>query len=352
MGRCDVRVGGIWLSGVTPFGNLEWIHRWPGGCFEATWSISNLGTPGRTLPRFLRRGQLVEVFAGSRVWMGTSGIAQPTEDGWSMTAAGLAALGEEYDALTAAGASTSTPDVAIDAAIARGLPWKRRQSFSAVPFVDGDTTDGLNKLSALLDAWSDEAGVFWGVDADGYVFHAPLPTSPTWLLPPQLEMPGSDDAEYADELHVRYIRSTDGTYQTAFVHDLKAHDAFGHAEAPVDLTELGPITTARATALGNGIMAKGRARLGWTDSVEPGPYDLTTLGGVSADPRHVHPMGGVVVRKFGAMDPTSSTPKTLDVVLGETRYSDAERRLVLSPMDKATSTLTEAIEAATRGARS
>lgn len=355
MGSNEVRIGGaggIWLSGVTPFGDLEWSHRWPGGCYEASWMISNLGAPGRTLPRFLRRGQLVEIFAGTRVWMGMTGVAQPADGGWSLTCTGLAAEGEKYDALTAGGNSTSTPDVAIDAAIARGLPWKRRQSFSNVPFVDGDTTDGLNKLAALLDAWSDEAGVFWGVDADGYVFHAPLPTSPTWLLPSSLEMPGSEDTEYACELHLRYIRSTDATYQTAVVHDLQAHDAFGHAEAPVDLTDLGPISTARATALGDGIMAKGRARLGWTDSIEPGRWDLVTLGGVPADPRHVHPMGGVMVRKFGGMDPTTWAPKVVDVVIGETRYSTAEHQLVLSPMDKAASTLSEAIEAATRGARS
>lgn len=348
MGGVDIRVGGRWLSAVAPIGSVSWSRRWPGGSHEASWHLSTQGRPTWTLPTFIRRGQLVEVFAGPRVWRGVLAQPVPGEGGWDMTATGLYSEASRFHALTSGGTMTSVPNTAIDAAIARGLPWKRTQSFSttAVGAVESD----LPTLFDLLNAWADAAGEFWGVDADGYVFHAPLPTSPTWVMTPGPDLPGATDSEYASHVYGRYLRSTDGTYQTVIASDADAATRWGRAEVTLDLTNRGAMTTASAQAAVDGVLAKGKARLGWTDDLEPGPWDLLTFGGgVPADFRHVRE--GQMVRVLGVMDPTTTVAKPIDVVIGEAKYDASNDSLVLSPMDKETSTLAEAIEKATGGSR-
>jgi len=301
----------------------------------------------------LRRGQLVEVFAGpSHVWMGT--LAQPDintdDDGrptWSFTADGLSrtATGQNaYLALDGSGNTTSTPDTAIDAAIARGLKWSRPSSLSATGFTpsagSGDQTDSFNRLGDLLSAWSQSVSLRWGVDENGNVYAAADPTTPTWHMVPGSGRFGLADDEYASDIYVRYFTSA-GTYATVHVNDPVAAANYGVQEYPLDATGFGVLSSTQATGLGNGALAAGKARLGWTNSLSPTRWQLLTPGGTPAPLWMVEAQQ--MVRLHGVMNEQGQPLPYVDFVIGAADYSSAEDTLTISPVGLAARDLTSVI---------
>lgn len=342
MAKAEVRVGNVWLSGVGNCGDLEWSTRWPGGSFEASWRMH---LPDRVLPAFLRSGQNTAIRVGTkRVWRGR--LTRPVPQGgkvWQFTAEGLFRQGERFHAFNGSGASTSVPNTAIDTAIGNGLPWTRSQSFSAAAMNDVEETEGLQTVSALLDAWANEAGESWGVDVDGRVFHAPDSSTPGWHISPIAGPNGTAEEEYASHVVGRYLRTSDSTYQTVWA---TGGEPFGRAEALVDLTVHGPMTTSRAQAYVDKILVKGRARLGWTDAIELDRYEITTPGGVPADLRFVR--AGQVARQFGVIDPDTGRITHKSFVIGEAKFREGSGLISIAPAKKSVSNLAEAIERVTQ----
>ena len=340
----QAKVGGYWLHQIGAYSDLTIIDRWPGGNFEVSWTLEL--PVGYTHPA-LRRGASVQVLDGGLVvWSGL--LSQPDRSTWECVATGLSREAESgssniaYMALDGSGNSTSIPDVAIDAAIARGLPWVRRDSFSATAYTDNaDNSEPLRSLGDLLDLVATEAGKRWAVWADGAVVLAADPTTPTWHLTPGAADLGYADDEYASTILGRYLRKSDLTYQTVIITDADAEAARGHREFSVDLTSLGPITTAKATGIANGILAKGKSRLGWTNGIEAGAWDITTPGGVSADLTLIN--AGDMIRLHGIWDERLSVPY-LDVVIGERRYTVGEQTVQLTPVDYQARTLASVVE--------
>lgn len=318
----QVRVGGHWLNSIGPWGELEWSTRWPVGCLEASWRMD---LPQGFQHPALRAGQLVEILDGPLViWSGV--LAQPDRSEWSFTATGLGREASGYLALDGAGNTTTNLDAAVDAAIARGLPWIRRTSLAPVNANSDLTTESVNNLEQILDQIADNLGQRWAVHADHEVTMSADPTEPTWHLTPGAVALGVSDDEYASTVFVRYSPAA-GTYETVSATDPNAQG--GHREYPADVTGMGTISTSKANNIALGILAKGKARLGWTNAIEATPFTLTTPGGTPADLSLVQARD--VLRVHDVDDADLNGHTFIDIVAEEASYVDGEATIQLSP---------------------
>lgn len=339
----QIRVAGYWLASIGGFGDLTWSTRFErdgAGPYEMSWSMTL--PPNFTHPALVG-GALTELFIGSsRRWYGK--LAEPDRrDGWAFHAQGLAADAEGTVCLNGSGDTTSKPDTAIDQGIARAAldAWTRPNSLSNVAFAATDETDSLNRLRDLLNDWADEEGLTWGVDANGIVFATADPTVPDWYMIPGSGALGVTDQALYTSLFGRYLDSGSSTYETVVVTDEEAEARFGTHEEPVDMTVLGPITAAKATQRLEGKMAKGAARLGWTNDLEPTTWEIFAPGGARADTRFVE--AGQLVRLYGVTDESRAVTLTLDVVIGEAIHSASEAPVRLKPKGKAPRNLAEVL---------
>lgn len=335
----QLRCGGVWLNQIAPWGGLSVSWTWGaggGGVGVVDWQMS---LPPDFDHIALRRGSLVEVMDGGTV-AGLATINQPgrTDDGLEFHATGIQRDAEHYLSFDGTGASTSTPDTAVDQAIARGLRWNRPDTLSAVPLVAGDVTQGLNYLSDLLNALTEEAGNRWYVDGSGAVRLALDPTTPTWQIVPGVAdfVPADDD--YATALFGRYIEG--GTSKTATSTDLAMAARFGRREYGIDLTMLGGITTARADARLAGLRAHGKASLSLADRIEVTRDQLLTFDGTPAPLSMVR--AGHMVRAYGTSGDVLALigAPYVDFVLGEVTDND-DGVLTLAPIDLAPRSLAD-----------
>lgn len=326
--QLELRVNGQWLSSLVPWGELTYSHVADGGCKAASWRID---APLTFAHPALARGALAQVMLGSApVWAGK--ITEPdVDDDWTINAVGLAELSADWMCFDGSGNTTSRPDTAIDQAIADGIPWTRPQSLSATAFASADQTDGLNRLTDLLDAWADAQGKRWGVNADQQVYAVADPSTPTWILMPGTSRLGLADDDYASDLYLRYLSTTG--YATAHVFDAaaKAPGGPGYRAYPVDLTPLGLMSGTAAAVIGNGMLAKGKARLGYTNGVEVTRYQIATVGGSPACLAMVK--AGDMVRQYGVQNEQPGAPMShVNWVIGETNYEAGSETLTLTPV--------------------
>lgn len=307
-------------------GELSWASAADGGCTEASWRMDLSAT--FTHPS-LRRNRLVEVKSGpANLWAGV--LTEPdSDDDWTFTAQGLSRLAWNFLCFDSGGNTSSTPDVVIDQAIARGLPWKRPASLSNAAFAATGSTDDLNYVGDLLDAWATSVGKRWGVNADREVYAVVDPTVPTYHLTPGSGRFGLADDEYASDLYLRYMTSG-AAYLTAHVGDAVAADIFGVKERRVDLTGLGVLILSAANANGAGRLAKGAARQGYTNGVEPSRWQLTTPGGQPACLAFVK--GGELARMHGVLDEQGQPTNYVDFVIGEAKYEAGADTIALNPV--------------------
>jgi hypothetical protein len=324
----NVKVGGKWLAEIGPASPPTWTTSADGGCGEASW---NMTLPATFRHPALRRGKLVQIkFGAANLWTGVLSEPEHADDGWGFHATGLADQASGYLALTSTGDTTSTPDTAVDQAIVRGLPWTRPTSLSSAPLKDtGDGTDALNYLNELLDVWADTVSKRWGVNADGELYATADPTAPTWHLVPESATFGLADDEYASDIYLRYY-GTDFTLATATASDATAAALYGRREFIVDGTSYGPIAAAKATANAQGLLDKGKARLGWTNSLEPTRYQLTTTGGAPASLALVKAQQ--MVRLHGLTNEQGQPVAYVDFVIGSTSYDAGENTLSIAPV--------------------
>ncbi len=343
---------GLWVNSrplmtVGAWGDLAWSTLADGGCGDLSWSMQLPLTSANPL---LRMGSYVEVRAGgfpldagimAQPDINTDGDGLPT---WSFTATGLAKTAAGMICFDGSGNTTSTPDTAIDAAIATGLRWKRPNSISSAAFTpsagSGDQTDALNKLTDLLDAWALSQSQRWGVDALGNVYAAADPTTPSWYMTPNSGRFGLADDDYASDIYVRYL-TAGGTYATAHAGDTVAGGQYGIRQQPVDATSYGVLSSTQANGLAAGALAAGAARLGWTNPVSPNHWQITTPGGTPAPLWMIR--GGQMVRLHGVVNEQGQPLPYVDFVIGEANYNAASDAITLSPVGLAARDLTSVI---------
>lgn len=334
----EIRANGVWVSTIGAWGGLKWSSTADGGSEDASWQMDL--PPTFTHPS-LRMGKVIEVRVGpANVWKGVLNQPKVSDDGWEFNAIGLA--DEFYSAhlcLDGSGDTTTTPDVAVDQAIADGFAGTRPASLSAVPFADSDVTDKLNYVGDLLDVWATSEGKRWRVDADGQVLAAVDPTTPTWYLAPGATQIGLADDDYASDLYLRY-KTAAFTFATAHVSDPLASVARRRA-VPVDLTTLGVTTLGNVTNIGDGMIAKGRARYAWTNAVTPARLQLTTPGGTPASLAFVK--AGDMVRSFSVINEQGVVLPYVDWIIGRVEYEAGSDTIQLAPTELAARNLPDVL---------
>ncbi len=324
--REQILVNGTWVSTIGSWGGLKRSETADGGSEDASWQMDL--PPTFTHPS-LRMGKVVEIRVGpANVWKGMLNEPKVSEDGIEFSAIGLA--DEFYSAhlcLDSGGDTTSTPDVAVDQAIADGFAGSRPVSLSAVSFADSDVTDKLNYVGDLLDAWATSEGKRWRVDPNGAVIAVADPTVPTWHLAPGATQIGLADDDYASDLYLRY-KPTATTFATEHVNDPWATSARRRAVG-VDLTTLGVTTAGNVTNIGDGMLAKGKARYAWTNAVNPGRLQLTTPGGTPACLSFVK--AGQMVRSFSVINEQGIVLPYVDWIIGKVEYEAGADTIQLAP---------------------
>lgn len=326
-----IRVAGIPLEVHAPVGDMGIEHRWPFGCWEAKWSMAL--RPRQRLPGIVK-GAKVEVLLGSlQIWAGT--LTEPDRSEGNFVASGSARPAEHVPSLNSSGKTTTVPDTAIDRGIALGwLDWTRPASISSTAYAgtDSSTVDGsdsINTVAALLDAYTIENDVRWGVDAYRRVYKATDPTGVTWDMHPTTQVLASASDRLAGTIVARWADSS-GVLATTTT-------GSGLPVATVDLTPLGGLTSTRVTAISNTILTRAAAAGGTVGSFEIGADQIR------GRPHLARVVAGQRVRLLGQFDPDAGTSTTPSLVLGMTSWNVADRVVTCSPVDAAARSLAEIV---------
>lgn len=324
--RPEIRLGTgadrVWLSDVAGWGNLHIQTRWGdggSGPWEATWEMS---LPPLYRPRGLSTDIRVEIYVGGEeVFPGR--LPDTDWNAGEFSAVGAVREAEEALSLTGAGASTATPDTAIDAAIGRAaVAWVRRSSISTASIADKDETDELFFIQEVMEAYADGAGLRWGVNARREVFASADPTTPTWYIIPGAGELGTSTDRMVGKLYGRW-RNSAGNPATVT-------NGVGLPEVPVDLTARGALTSGTAQSVLNGIGSKAISTKNFTNGLEVDASQIISPGGTPAALHRVR--AGQMVRCLALIDERNGLPWT-DFVIGATDWDVDAGTISLTPVD-------------------
>lgn len=338
------RIEGEWAADIGPYGawgDLSWITRWGSGAcgmFEVSFTMP---LPADFQHRALHRGARVEVMRKS-LRVGSSLVINQIDRGtvgqpWKITAEGVGRLVEgrsSFYAFDSGGTATVTPSVAVDQAIARGLPWAGRDA--TVSTSAFGTVGEPQPVGTLLTNVGNQSGTHWGVGDDDKVGFRSDPSTPVWQLAPPVPTLGVAGDDYATVVYVRYTNSSGGLNAT--VHSPPsipaAEDVTGRQEYLANLTESANYTamsTATAQGYADGIYAQARRRVAFTDRFVVTSNQLLTMGGNPADLSMV--AAGQMVRANGVRDPlvAYTGQPWIDFVIGETRYTAGAQTVDIAP---------------------
>lgn len=316
----ELVIDGRYLSLHTAWGDLDWSLCWPGYSDEATFDVARQ-------PSWFKPGLLgFLVWGGVKMFAGT--LEEPTR-GSQMRLTGLHRLGENYAALDGLGAMSLAPNEALTTAIARGLPWTKPDLWPDIAVPLG--MDSPATLTQVIDA--DTAlipGHDWGVLPDSSIRRFARPAVRLHVRP------GGDGLgiawdNYASTLIARYY---DGAaYQSATRTDSTAEDRWGAKEAvvPKALNDGATMTLAQAQAILDSMLAKGRAKPGWTTPIEVAYGALTDARQCPVDLRSVKPYEQV--RVHGITEDIGGLPGQTYVDMPLARYAPAAdgKTAVLTP---------------------
>lgn len=318
-----VYVAGRNLAAIAQVGGLVISHEWPvagvGGPVSAQFELL---MPRSRWPGWLAKDARAVVRLGG--WPLLAGtLAEPDWEDQNVTIEAAAREGGTAVCLTAAGLTTSTPNVALDAAIARGaLSWTRPASISTTALTTGDETATLNSISDMLTAYAEETGERLYVNATRQLLKRTDPTVPELVV-----LPGSGELAWTTESQATRLvgrwANTAGALSTAIV-------GAGALERKIDLTPRGPLTAPRATAILTQILADASAG-GWTNG-------LTVTSSQIIGSPHLADVAdrvgrGLMVRLLGQRDPRPDRPPVgyVDFIPERSEWHVADAELVLTP---------------------
>lgn len=334
--RPELRVGGFWLSSIAKWSGLQHATRRTG-----SWELSFSLAVERTWrhPAIAYAAPVELMYGPVCLWSGA--LEEPNWDSGEMIALGAARDGETAVALTPDGASSTAPNIVLDAAIGNGgLSWSRLDDFGTTPVGEGEDVGGLVTIGSVLDAWAQREDSGWRVDPARRVRIAPTDESaPTWFVTPGSGVLGSASEERVDRISARYISSTSG--QRATVH-YPPPGPRARIQKPVDLTDRGAMTAATASDIAKGMWSDLAGRSGWTNGLTLTRGQVTTPGGVEVDLALVK--GGDTMRLLGVPDPRGLA-HNVDVVIGDTDYDWTDDELQANPVGLAPRDPVSALEA-------
>lgn len=339
--RPEVWVDGWPMSGISPWGDLHTQTRLTGD-WQISWAM--IRHPRKQLVRHpaFHSGAPVELKLGPAV-CAVGSLAEPDWDSGQLIALGSPREGEGALALTGAGATTTKPNTAIDAAIARGaLNWTRVSSFGTTAIGDADNVADIKSIARLLDAWAEDndnpAG--WRVDRKRALRSVTdTESDPIWFVVPGAGELGVADEERVGRVFVRYLVSGGGgALATA---SYPAATPAGSIERGADITSRGALTAGDAEAIARGIWRKMSGRSGWTNGINVTRSQITSKGGLAANLALIK--AGDAMRLLGIQDPRGLNHH-LDVVIGDTDYDWSAGSIQLNPVGLAARTFEAVLE--------
>ncbi len=361
----------MFLAQIGPYGAWSGLNvstRWgegSAGMYEAQWTMP---LPADFDHYLLRHDTIVELMDGPWRVGSPLVLAEPSrgtglDNPWQFVASGFGRMVEgenSWAAVDGSGNGTSVASTAVDQAITnRSLPWAGRDSSIPTSAYGGSSsTDLLNSLGSLLSAASDAQGKRWLVDNDNIVKFRSDPTTPSYQITPGAAALGTADDDYATVVLFRFKDSGTSLYTTVAAPSTQSavEGTFGRREYIVDFTQQLPISSATATSYANGILAKSKGRLAWTNGLTVTSNDILTMGGAPADLSKVldDVASGCMVRIHGVwLDLLAFAGATyIDVVIGEAKYADEAQTIDLSPLGLAKRDLAGIVEEITGAALS
>lgn len=337
MAKARVRIAGrAWLHQLGWYGDLQWSHVWPGGCEETSWGMAGLAR--RIAHPLLKRGALVEIYCGTRVWVGT--LNEPSDAMDAFVATGLYREAERFGAIDAAGIPTTDPDLATTQAVADGAPFTYRPGTAPAP-VPGEEWRFLNELN---DVAATAAGKRWGVEADAALVFRADPTTPSLHIVPGSGAMGAADDSYATHLYGEYMATTTTRSIVTSAAPAATVERYGRAAYFVDLKPLGVVSAGVARTVLDGMLTNGRARMGYSNGLS----DLLAgrvlkAGGVPANLAHLR--AGQMARLHGVYDTDRNLipGATHDFVIGRTVYQAGARTIQIDPIGLTDRTLSDVL---------
>jgi hypothetical protein len=329
------------LDSLGDVAELTFSNATPGGDTACSLSLS---VPIGANPPGLGTGRILTVRDGTYpVWSGV--LADPQRGApWTIRAQGRSSLANNYLALDGAGNLTRDPNVAVDQAVSRGLPWVRPAALPTPTVVVNDAY-----LGTLLDAIALTSGQHWQVDSTGSVSMVTEPTTPTYVLASSNTPGGRTLDNYATDLYVRYLPALTVTLAGGGSQivagaptsapapnnpSTTAPRPFGRKEAVYDSTPGGPVTLAAAQGFGNGALAKVQPRASFSGSITVLPGDLLTIGGQPVRLSTVR--AGAVVKMVGVQpDPIygeQTFTTSVSVVIGQWDVNGTTGVATLTPL--------------------
>lgn len=317
----------IYLEHLGKITGQTWSTNPNGG---ETWACNFLQAPDYETSR-VYAGMPLTVLAGTvPVWAGT--LKEPQRgDPWALSADGLPALAKGFTASPSASYAT---DTIIDGAISRGLRWTRT---AASPTISGVTPPaGSQDLDTYLAAAAQLTSTVWNVDAFGVFTMAAPPTAPSYLIWPGQDPGAYTVDEFANVLLASYLDSTTGNLTQITATNAASVATLGPVEKPADLTQLGYMPAATATAIVNDLLTKTSARFRLTDTFELTAGRITTMTGTPVDGRFV--TAGQMAQLAGVRPMYGGESIVTDpirFVIGETTWDDDNEVLTVRPQDAA-----------------
>lgn len=322
-----VYVTGIPVATLAPVSELVLACEWPdgagkgvGGPVSASFSLL---LPVAKRPGWIVKNALAEVRMGGLCLL-AGWLTEPDWLGGTMSIEAAATEGGSTLCLDGSGNLSSTPDTILDAAISRAaVTWNRPASVSATPLTTGDTTAALNYVTDMLGQFATlNTGSRTYVDAMRSVRVGSDPTvAEIFIQSGAGELPWASEAQ-ATRLAGRYQDAT-GTLGTVFV-------GSGPIEKAIDMTGLGPQTSASAAA----ILASALAQLtagGWGGGLTISSNQI--LGGVHLADVFMRASRGLMVRLLGQRDPRPDHLPVpgVDFVVERAEWHVADNVIVLTP---------------------
>jgi hypothetical protein len=319
----QVYVAGQPVAPLAPVGDLVISHEWPaagvGGPVSALFSLL---LPSTHRPGWLAKGATAEVRYGGIPLLAGSVAEVDWTDG-SVTIDGSAREGSSTSCLGADGETSSTPDPVIDTAKGRGaLTWTRPASISTTPLTDGDSTAKLNSVSDMLATYADTSGARLYVDPWRRLLKGSDPTSPeVFVIPGAGELSWTTDRQ-ATRIIGRWANAG-GTLTNTII-------GSGAIERMVDMQPLGPLTSARATAVLNSILARASSG-GWTGGLSLSAGQFIGTPDLASVAERVG--RGLMVRLLGQRDPRPDRLPVgyVDFVVERSEWNVADGKITLTP---------------------
>lgn len=346
-----LKSGGVWLHHIGYVGDLSYKTTWPGGFLTVSWRMS---LPVGYVHPALRAGSTVELFENG-LSLGSARMAEPNREEWAFVADGMQLALQHCLALDALNEPSTNLTEAINAAAARGWPVGVGVGVPNVELstLSEDKAQG-NSLVQLLNAYCETTGERWTIDSASTISIAadPAEGDVDWVLTPGVPAMATADDDYTTLVVVRYVDTVTGTEPSGWAPALAGSTtSTTPREKYEDITSLGLLTGAAASANAQAILDVNGARTGFSQGVEVLTYQITTLGGTPAHLPLVR--AGQRVRHHGILsaDGSLGTPSAREWVIGGTDYEAGSRTITLTPVGLAPRGLARVIKGAVYGSQ-